>query len=320
MLITIVGAGALGQIYGVLLAATGSDVAFLVRSSRAADTSPFVLEQLGAGGRRDTLDHPTRVTTIPPETDIILVTVRFEQLLGDQGTDALIPRLRATRAPIVVLTPLLAREQKALEEAIGRSVVPAMPAVAGYVNERGFVRYWVPPLVATLMERREGEEGAAIDRFIRKLEGAGLNASTQEGVVAHNTATTIAFFPIIASIDPARHLDALLADEELCDTMKRAAVEANDIAKKVGKPAPWAGAFAQLMGTFASKAGIAFARQVSPEAVHFMEEHFGPKLHDQHLAMGAAILEIAREHGVATPNLEQLLGIVRERGGLREHS
>src|SRR4051812_33874925 len=107
MHVTILGAGALGRVYGARLAASGTDVAFLVRSSRIAEEAPFVIDERNGGRRRDVLDRPARVAEIPAHTDVVIVTVRFDQIVADAGPDALAPRLAATRAPIVVLTPLL---------------------------------------------------------------------------------------------------------------------------------------------------------------------------------------------------------------------
>src|SRR5689334_12022345 len=117
MHITVVGAGTLGRIYGQRLTSGGDEVAFLVRSSRAAETSPFIIEQVN-GGRRDVLEKPDRVTAVPPRTQAVIVAVRFDQL---NGSSALTEALRGVRgAPIVVLTPILPRQQRAVEQAIGR--------------------------------------------------------------------------------------------------------------------------------------------------------------------------------------------------------
>jgi hypothetical protein len=46
----------------------------------------------------------------------------------------------------------------------------------------------------------------------------------------------------------------------------------------------------------------------SAEALAYVEEHFGRKLHAQNIAMGARIVELARERGVGVDALEELLG------------
>ena len=71
----------------------------------------------------------------------------------------------------------------------------------------------------------------------------------------------------------------------------------------------------KFVGPYTIKPGVALARLLAPEAVRFAEQHFGPKLHEQHLAMGAAILELGRDHEQAMPALGRLMDRVRSRGG-----
>src|SRR5829696_10586410 len=103
MHITVVGAGTLGRVYGLRLAAGGDEVSFVVRPSRAIDSSPFVIEQINGAHRRDVLERPVRVVALPPRTQVVLVAVRSEQI-----DEPLAELLRVERAaPIVVLTPLM---------------------------------------------------------------------------------------------------------------------------------------------------------------------------------------------------------------------
>ena len=83
MHVTIVGAGALGRVYGVRLAAAGNNVAFVVRKARVTETSPIAIEQVNGAKRQDRLDAPSRVVSVPPDTNAVLVTVRFDQLGGE---------------------------------------------------------------------------------------------------------------------------------------------------------------------------------------------------------------------------------------------
>lgn len=311
MRITIIGAGVLGKVYGTRLATAGADVSFLVRGSRAAEDTAFHLEQQNGAHRRDTLDHPQRVTSIPARTDVVLVAVRADQLGETEGEDALAPKLRATSAPVVVLTPLLPPPRRALELALGKRVVPAMPSVAGYEDEHGLVKYWAPAIASTLIEDPGPPDGNDLELLARKLTGAGLPARLERDVGALNAATTIAFFPLIGAIAPAGTVDAVLADAELLATTLEAAHETDALARTVGKPASWAGVLTRFVGPFTLKAGVALARRLAPEVVRFVEHHFGPKLRGQHLAMGEAILAMAAERAMPMPALERLLGIIR---------
>ena len=88
------------------------------------------------------------------------------------------------------------------------------------------------------------------------------------------------------------------------------------IAKTLGHVVPTAGVLMKFVGPFTLKAGVSLAKRVSPEAVHFIEQHFGPKLQTQHVAMGNALLEVAREHQIATPALRALLDLVAARAAV----
>src|SRR5262245_42224888 len=134
MRISIVGAGTLGRVYGQRLAAVGEDVSFVVRPGRVDDTSPFIIEQVNGTRRRDVVERPARVTAVPSGTEIVILAVRFEQLDGSADLAALLAPARA--APIVVLTPLMPKQRKALFAALGRPITPAMPSVSGYIDER----------------------------------------------------------------------------------------------------------------------------------------------------------------------------------------
>src|SRR5262249_55632040 len=89
MHIAIIGAGALGRIYGVRLAKSGDDVSFVVRSAHLADTGPIAIELVGGDYGPDVLEAPRRVDTPPPDADVIVLAVRFEHALGPELLDAL---------------------------------------------------------------------------------------------------------------------------------------------------------------------------------------------------------------------------------------
>ena len=55
MHVTVLGAGVLGRVYGIRLAAAGDRVTFVVRPERVAEASPFILEQVNGARRRDEL-------------------------------------------------------------------------------------------------------------------------------------------------------------------------------------------------------------------------------------------------------------------------
>jgi 2-dehydropantoate 2-reductase len=309
MHVTFVGAGALGRIYGTRLASIGADTAFVVRPRRLRETTSFVIEERSGGKRRDTLAAPTRVADVPTNTDVVVVTVRFDQLLGD-ARDPILPKLLAgPRVPIVILTPMMPSEHARFEEALGRPIVSAMPGVAGYLADHDVVHYWHSTLVPTFIEERieDPKESAAVDRFAHRLAASDLAVARATGVAALNAATTITFFPLIAAIGAAGDVQRALADAELLSLALAAARETARLARRVGKPAPLATMALRLANPSRLRAVMTAGRAITPELVHFLGEHFGPKLHDQHVAMGASIVALGAERGCALPALEELL-------------
>jgi hypothetical protein len=314
MHVTVVGAGVLGRIYGVRLAAAGEQVSFVVRPERAGEASPFVVEQINGARRRDALDAPERVTAVPRGTGAVLLAVRFDQLAGAGSPLAAVLR-EAPPVPLVVLTPMLPKQRAALELALGRRLLAAMPGAAGYLDERDVVRYWLTTVAPTLVEGdAKDRDGQAVDDLLRRLGKAGLRAHRDRDVGALSAATTTAFFPLVAAIDAGGGVDGVLAHPELFATAIEAARESDELGRKVGKVASWAHLLTRFVGPYTLKPAVALARGLVPEAVRFADTHFGPKLHAQHLAMGDAILELGREHGQAMPALARLMDTLRSRG------
>lgn len=331
MHVTVVGAGVLGRIYGARLAADGEEVSFVVRPDRAGETAPFFIEQVNEGDRREVIERPVRLTEIPEGADIVLVAVRFHELLPGaraqapaETDDSTQPRrgfdlreiLRgggSRKAPVVVLTPMLPGQEEALAKASGRPIVPAMPGVAGYLNERGAVRFWVPAATSTqLDELAGGDEGqAAIEALAKRLTQVGLPTHLEPEVAKRNAATTISFFPLIAAIDAGGGVDGVVGNKELLGAVLAAAKESGALAAKVGKPAAWGQLLMKLAGPITLKPGFALARRLYPESVRFVESHFGPKLHEQHMAMGEGILALGKANGMSMPELKRLLAILR---------
>lgn len=330
MRISIVGAGALGRIYGVRLATQGNDVTFVVRPERVHDARPFVIEQVNGADRRDTLARPRLAAEIPADADVVLITVRFDQLVPRDDLGGAAQRGAGGRsvadllrggpaAPAVVLTPLLPRERADLEEAAQRRITPAMPGVSGYLDERGVVRAWITELAPTLIDEEGGApaERPLLEELARRLTSAGVPARLEPDVGAQNVATTTAFFPLIAAIDAGGGASALLENDAVLGTVVEATRETVALADRLGKVAPWTKLLLRFIGPLTLKPGIALVRLLAPEFFRFLDVHFGPKLHAQHLAMGATVLEMGRERGVSMPALERLLAHLGGRPGAR---
>src|SRR3954471_8384762 len=121
MHIAVIGAGALGCVYGVRLALrTKSTVTFVVRPKRVDSTDPYVIESAW-NDARETLEKPRRAAVVPDDADVILLAVGTEDLeslpLGD------------STAPIVILTPMMPQDWQRVRAAYGERALCAMPTM-----------------------------------------------------------------------------------------------------------------------------------------------------------------------------------------------
>jgi ketopantoate reductase len=311
MRIAIVGAGALGRAYGVRLALAGEDVRFVVRPARAAAPEPFVLEQLSGDKEHHTLERPRLVTSVPEDIDLVVIAVHLDHVVeaaAPEGSTRVADLLAAApNVPIVTLTPLFPSQLAALEAASGKAIFAGIPGVAGHIDERGTLRYWVPRSAMTFFDARAAH--TPVEELARRLTRAGIPTQLAADVGSLNAATTIAFFPFTAALGIAGSVDGVLASKEIIHAVIEAAKECDVLAKKVGRVASWAQLLGRFIGPFTLKPGIALARRIAPEAVRFVEAHFGSKLTAQHAVIGASILELGRERGVPMPELAKLLAM-----------
>ena len=236
MHVIVLGAGALGRIYGARLAAAGVAVSFLVRKSRMDESFSFVTEQVNGEKRRDVIERPKRIDSIPKDATLVLLTVRFDQIdrIRQDSQDELAQLLVAGPAiPIIVMSPMLHPQLEALKNIVGRRVVSAMPGVAGYVDDvddRGVVRYWATGIAPTLLDDEASGETHSLSRdalevLARRLTNDGLPTRFERDVASLNAASTTAFFPLVAAIDAGHGVDGILADKALLETALSAAKE-----------------------------------------------------------------------------------------------
>lgn len=300
MHVAVVGAGSLGRIYGVHLAAHGVPVTFVVRPSRLGDANAFVIRDIARGGRRREVTHPTLSVEVPADASVILLAVRVDQI------DAALERtLRAAPpVPLVSLTPLLPISQRRMNELVGGRCFPALPSVAGTLDEHGVVRYRVLPGTKTLVESEKGRAPALLE-LVEALDNAGIPSALADGVGRRNPATTVAFFPLSLGLSQAGSATALVADRELCRLALAACAETRELSRRIGPVEP-ALAAVRFLGPRSLRALVALARRFSPGTLSYLEQHFGQKLEAQHRAMAAEIEELARQQGVAMPAFGEL--------------
>jgi ketopantoate reductase len=300
--VCIVGAGALGSVYGARLARFGGcEVSVVARAP--APPAQVRLEKVDDG---DVLlwTVPARTTAPAADVDVILAFVRYEQLAS------LPERVGGSRAPVVVLTPMMPRDHAQLSAALPGRVLTGMPSVVSYVNEAGAIRYWLPRSATTFVEQRHVPGAEA--ELVKRLTRADIRAQLVPGVLERNVATTVSFIPLAMALDAARSLDALLADRALVELAVAATREGCELGRAVGKAEAWASTLLRFVGPRMLRIGIGVARSRAPEALAYAKQHFGHKLHAQNVAMAAQMVELARQKGTPSDRLNELL--IRLRG------
>lgn len=290
MNITVVGAGALGAVYGTKLS-HAARVVFVVRDLARAPRLIHVERVNGPPPHGDGIDAPTMATEIPGDTDFILCAVR-----GDQLDDALINKLAAARKPVLMLAPIL--------HPISLSTIPAMSGVIAYEpdetpHERR-VRFWTPKSSPTLV--------AGAPEFVELLNHVGIPAEVSSRAAAHQITVTLAFFPILLGIAAAGgSIDRMANDKQIMKLGFAASKETRALAKTVGELPAWANTFFKFASPLTAKIGINLGKSKAPEAFVYLEKHFGSKLRGQNEALFRDISALAAEKGIAIDALRELM-------------
>lgn len=299
MHVAIIGAGALGRVYGVHLVDGGERVTFVVRAARVAETSPFVIQRKNGDRRRRELVAPIRSAHVPADADLVLLTIRVDQL--DDGIERLVKA--APPVPLVSLTPLLPNTLARVSGWVDGRALVGMPTLAASAREDGVDDYWAFRASPSLFEAGPPE----VARLVAALGRSGIPARLSSDVRARNPATTMAFFPISVAVSRAGGIERLLEDPELCRLGARAARETYALARQIG-PIDAAAALALRTVTPGTlRAAFTLLTRLLPRATRFVDDHFGDKLGQQHRCLGAEILELGSAHGVPLPSLAALL-------------
>lgn len=288
MHVAVIGAGALGLVYGVRLATrTSCTVTFVVRPKRASSTDPFVIESAW-NDARETLSAPRRATEVPADADVILLAIGTEDL---EGLAALVG---AFAAPIVILTPMMPQDWTRIRAAYGERALAAMPTMSSYVRkEDGVVRYWLLPAPTLIDEPRPAQP--VIEALVKELRSAGVKTKLELGVHESNPATTVGFIAIGMGLAIAGSAEALAADGALLQIVSEACTEGRRLAHRIGKPQPVALAFPIVTSRWALELWL---RALPAEARFFAEDHFGRKIAAQHRVMIRQMIELAEDRGL----------------------
>lgn len=206
MKILIVGAGAVGQVYGLHLQKAGHDISFFVKEKYAAEVrNGLVMHHLSRrGGGAVTLRNVGVVTDAAA-----VAGTRWDQVWLALPSDALRSELansvlRAVGdATVVCLQPDIGDGDRV------RAVVPAAQVVQGLIPFISFqsplpgrpgpegMAYYLPPLAATMVA---GEKSRA-DAVIRALQRGGLRARRVEDFARVTAPTTAMFQSLVATLE-----------------------------------------------------------------------------------------------------------------------
>src|ERR1019366_1000745 len=189
-------------------------------------------------------------------------------------------------------------------------VLTGMPSVVSYQNDAGAIRYWLPQVATTFVEEAGATAGAAAGpevELVKRLTRAEIGAKLAPDVLTRNVATTVSFIPLAMALDAAGSIEALLDEHALLSLAFHAADEGRELGRAVGKAEAWASTLLRFVGPMTLKVGIALARSRAPEAVAYVEQHFGRKLHAQNVVMARRIVDLAVERGTPHEALRKLL-------------
>jgi hypothetical protein len=212
-------------------------------------------------------------------------------------------------------------DHDALAAALPGRVLTGMPSVVSYENDHGAIRYWLPRVATTFIEDAGAGAGAGagaeedtLGELVKRLARAEIAAKLAPDVLARNVATTVSFIPLAMALDAAGGIDALHADHALLSLAFHAADEGRALGKAVGKAEAWASTLLRFVGPMTLRVGLGLARSRAPEAVAYVEQHFGRKLHAQNVAMAGRIVELAEARETPHEALGKLLESLRRVG------
>lgn len=300
MHVAVYGAGALGSVYGVRLARRADvEVSFVVRASSVDVGAPLVIERVRrVEPRRERIDVPRRVSAVPADADLILLAVGMEHL------EDVRPVLAASDAPVVVLTPMMPDDWRAMRTLFGARVLAAFPGVAAYVRDDGITRYWQPPSPTLIDEPRA--DAVLVRHFGSALTRAGLPTGFALGVHEMNPATTVILIPLGMTMALAGGLRPLTRDPILTRLATAAIQETRRLAPRLGKPMPGSTLLPAFIGPASLRLIADLLPRLSAEAAAFVDLHFGHKLVAQHRLMARRIVALAREKGTPHDALDEI--------------
>ena len=293
----VVGAGAVGQVYGRALVRAGAEVTYLVKPRHEeAARRGFVLHPWNEG-RSAVPFRNFRVVVAPePGHDVVLLAMSSTGLRAPGFVPDLAARIGA--ATVVTLQPDIDDAELVYAHVPAERVVTGLIAFLAYLEPPG-VAVWFPPLGTSALS------GPRARPIARLLSAGGLPCRVVRDAVTTRALGGAVLGTIVTALE-ATGWDrrALGRDRAVRVLACRAAREAVTIAaRRRGVRPPL---LVHALGPFTLRLGLAvFARLAPFDISAFFRTHYS-KIFDQHKLMAAAELAQAQALGIPTPALEAL--------------
>jgi hypothetical protein len=242
----VVGAGAIGQVYGHHLALGGAQVGFLVKPARAAEIRAglvlYPLNRPRARRKQPIRSTGFEVLTAPAgEWDAVVLAVSSPALAEGTWLAALAGALPA--ATVVLLQPgpddRLIVQRHFPQTQVVQGIITLLSYPAPMPGEAGFpepgIAYWLPPLSPTPLDGPPER----VAPLVAALEGGGLPARAAHDLAALVPFGTALLIPVVAALEAEQwSLPALRRSPRLSLAVQAAREASTALARRDGRPAP----------------------------------------------------------------------------------
>lgn len=317
MRVLVVGAGAVGQVYGHHLQAGGAEIVFYVRDKyRASTAAGFVLYPLNQRDRTTPVRFEKFAVVARPDevgrVDVVMLTVSSPQLRGDW-----LPALVAATgdATYVVLQPGL--DDRRTVEAAG---VPAERIVSGMISVISYhaplpgetrfpepgMAYWFPPRSPSLYSGATERTEAIVAAFRAGKQPA---KRTGDAAKASMFSSAVMMSYLVALEAAGWSFREMLRGPKAALAARGAREALAIVGRAHDAEAPLA--VRAMTGTRALRAGLWFATRVVPLPLEaYVKDHF-TKVGDQTGEMVARYIALGTAAGQSVTALEELVAALR---------
>jgi 2-dehydropantoate 2-reductase len=177
--ILVVGAGAVGGLFGARLSQAGRPVTFLVRERRAAQLRERGLRVVRAGGTDVVEPRVVTAGQLDGPAGVVLITVKAA------GLDAVIKDVAPAVGPGTAVVPALngLRHLAALTEAFGRDrVLGGVALLSTQLDEHGDIRQ-LNDMSSLIIGAQDGQRTPPLQRAEELLSGAGFPVAVSDDIL-----------------------------------------------------------------------------------------------------------------------------------------